>query len=70
MPYVDINNVRGFLGKTIDCKRRRSRYYPLTFREIRGQIYTVDRNHVLVPFDEDERIDYDYIVKEENKEEL
>lgn len=35
MPYVDINNVRGFLGKTIDCKRRRSRYYPLTFREIR-----------------------------------
>ena len=48
MPYVDINNVRNFFGKTIDCKRRRFRHYPLTFREIRGQIYTVDRNHVMV----------------------
>ena len=69
MPYVDINNVRNFFGKTIDCKRRRFRHDPLTFREIRGQIYTVDRNHVMVPFAEDERIDYDYIVEGANDNE-
>ena len=69
MPHVDINNVRNFFGKTIDCKRRRFRHYPLTFREIRGQIYIVDRNHVLIPFAEDERIDYDYIVEGANDNE-
>ena len=69
MLYVDINNVRNSFGKTIDCKRRRFRHYPLTFREIRSQIYAVDRNHVMVSFAEDKRIDYDYIVEGANDNE-
>lgn len=62
MPYVDSTNVQDFIGKTVDCERRRLYHYPLTFREIRGQFYSVDRNHVMIPLAEGSQIYYDFIV--------
>ena len=63
MPYVDSTNVRDFIGKKVDCERRMFNYYPLTFREIQGKFYYVDRNHVMIPLDERKRIYYDFIVE-------
>lgn len=64
--YITLETAPELVGKTVDCFKRRSHYYPLRVAKMGndGMYFVVDRNSVAMPIDENDRIPYDFIVKE------
>lgn len=66
--YITKENIKYFVGITVDCYRRIFHHYPLTIKEKNGEYFYVDRTETWVVFD-DESIWYDFICKTtENRE--
>lgn|GEM_PF-6129109 len=60
---VTIANIENFIGKTVDSKRKMFHYYPLTFKKINGKYFYTDKNGVMMPFNDKDKIYFDSIIK-------
>ena len=63
--YITLETAPELLGKTVDCFKRKMHFYPLRVIQITGRYYILDRNSVAMPINYNDRIPYDFIVKEE-----
>ena len=64
--YITLETAPELIGKTVDCFKRMGHFYPLRVIQMGedGLYFVVDRNSVAMPIDENDRIPYDFIVKE------
>ena len=63
--YITLETAPELFGKTVDCHKRLFHYYPLKVSKSKdGRYCIVDRNDVWMPIREDDRIPYDFVVKE------
>lgn len=64
--YITLETASELVGKTVDCFKRLWLYYPLRVIQMGtdGQYFVVDRNSEAMPINENDRIPYDFIVKE------
>ena len=64
--YITIETAPELFGKTVGCFRGKFYYYPLRVIQMGedGCYFVVDRNNVAMSVNENERIPYDFIVKE------
>lgn len=61
--YITMENVKSFVGKTVDYTRRMFHYYPLTIgQNTKGKYYFKDRTGTYQFFDNDTSIAYDTIL--------
>lgn len=58
--YITKENIKDFIGITVDCYRRLHHYYPLTIKERNGEYFYADATETWVVFDND-KIWYDFI---------
>ncbi|MDY4581626.1 MAG: hypothetical protein SPD81_02055 [Candidatus Faecousia sp.] len=65
--YITLETAPELLGKMVDCFKRRSHYYPLKVIQMGkdGLYFIVDKNSVAMPINENDRIPYDFVVKED-----
>lgn len=60
---ITLENVKSFVGKTVDCHRRLFHYYPLTIgQNSKGKYYFKDKTNTYQFFDNDTSIQYDFIL--------
>ena len=66
--YITLETAPELLGKTVDCFNRRLHYYPLRVVQMGrdGQYFIVDMNSVAMPINENDKIPYDFVVKEDD----
>lgn len=66
--YITLETAPDLLGKTVDCFKRRFHYYPLRITKLKndGRYCVVDRNDVWMPLREDDRIPFDFVVKDDD----
>ena len=64
--YITLETAPELLGKTVDCFKRMFHYYPLKVIQMGkdGPFFIVDRNDVAMPINENDRIPYDFVIKE------
>ena len=64
--YITLETAPELLCKTVDCFKRMWLYYPLKVIQIgkNGKFFILDRNSVAMPINENDRIPYDFIVKD------
>ena len=64
--YITLETAPELIGKTVDCFKRRSYYYPLRVIQMGedGRYFVVDRNSVAMPINENDQIPYDFVVQE------
>lgn len=64
--YITLETAPELIGKTVDCFKGMGHFYPLSIIQMGkySQYYVVDRNSVAMPINENDRIPYDFIVKE------
>lgn len=64
-------NARELIGKKIDRHRRMFGYYPMTVKEINGELHVIDAVGVCMPIPEKEDdfncINYDFVIDEEDE---
>lgn len=63
--YITLESAPELLGKTVDCYKRRFHYYPIRITQSRdGRYFVADRNNVSMPINDNEKIPFDFVVKE------
>ena len=64
--YITLETAPELIGKTVDCFKRMGHFYPLRVIQMGedGLYFVVDRNSVAMPIDENDRIPYDFVVRE------